>query len=415
MNDIAIQMTGVTKRYRLGQIGHGTLQEDLQSWWARVRGKEDPNRPIQTRQLEGDNFLALQNVDLTVYRGETLGIIGGNGAGKSTLLKLLSRVTAPSEGTIDIYGRICSLLEVGTGFNHQMTGRENIYMNGAILGMTRAEIDGALEDIIAFSEVEEFIDTPVKRYSSGMRVKLAFAVAAHLSCEIMIMDEVLAVGDAAFQRKCLDKLRQSDRTTLYVSHNMNTVRELCTRCIVMEEGRIIFDGDTDEAIRLYLSQSASENTVAMDLTDKPHFGSGSLRMTSLTLAGKETPAYDSGETMVLRLEVSSEAETEARLRLTLRSDFDQSIGTAWSGPVTIPAGDSSLRFTFPLTAVRKGVFFASLGLYGQNELGRRVQLDHITRAFKFEVRGKNWPTGAFGYIDLGEIDGELLSGGGHGI
>ena len=228
---VAIRLSGVKKMYKLGQIGGGTLQADLQSWWARVRGKEDPNTMIGTDQrLVGKTFMALNGVDLTIYQGEAVGIIGSNGAGKSTMLKLLSRVTAPTEGDIDIYGRIASMLEVGTGFNTEMTGRENVYLNGAILGMTRAEIDAKMEQIIAFSEVRDFIDTPVKRYSSGMYVKLAFSVAAHLDSEIMIMDEVLAVGDMAFQKKCLGKMReaakQEGRTVLYVSHNMNTIRTL---------------------------------------------------------------------------------------------------------------------------------------------------------------------------------------------
>ena len=207
---LAIKISGVKKKYKLGQIGGGTLQADIQSWWARVRGKEDPNSIIgQEQRLVGQSFMALNGIDLTVYQGEALGIIGGNGAGKSTLLKLLSRVTAPTEGEIDIYGRIASMLEVGTGFNGEMTGRENVYMNGAILGMTKAEIDAKMEQIIDFSEVREFIDTPVKRYSSGMYVKLAFSVAAHLDSEIMIMDEVLAVGDMKFQQTCLHKMRDA--------------------------------------------------------------------------------------------------------------------------------------------------------------------------------------------------------------
>ena len=206
--EVALRLQGIKKRYRLGQIGGGTLTADLQSWWARVRGREDPNTLIGTDQrLVGKTFMALNGIDLTVYRGAALGIIGSNGAGKSTMLKLLCRVTAPTEGEIDLYGRVASMLEVGTGFNGEMTGRENVYMNGAILGMTKAEIDAKMENIIEFSEVREFIDTPVKRYSSGMFVKLAFSVAAHLDSEIMIMDEVLAVGDVAFQRKCIDKMR----------------------------------------------------------------------------------------------------------------------------------------------------------------------------------------------------------------
>ena len=243
-----IQVTGLKKQYRLGQIGGGTLTNDLQSWWARVRGKEDPNTVIGTdARLFGKTFMALNGVDLTVYQGEALGIIGRNGAGKSTLLKILSRITAPTEGEIKLRGRVASMLEVGTGFNNEMTGRENIYMNGAILGMTKAEVDSKIDQIIEFSECGDFIDTPVKRYSSGMFVKLAFAVAAHLDSEIMVMDEVLAVCDMKFQQKCLGKMSdvagQEGRTVLYVSHNMSTIRQLCTRCVVLDKGRVIFDGD----------------------------------------------------------------------------------------------------------------------------------------------------------------------------
>lgn len=269
--EIAIQLSGVKKMYKLGQIGGGTLQGDLQSWWARIRGKEDPNAKIGTDQrLLGQTFMALNGIDLTVYKGEALGIIGGNGAGKSTMLKLLSRVTAPTAGEIDIYGRIASMLEVGTGFNGEMTGRENVYMNGAILGMTKAEIDAKMEDIIEFSEVREFIDTPVKRYSSGMYVKLAFSVAAHLDSEIMIMDEVLAVGDMAFQKKCLDKMREAakkeGRTVLYVSHNMNTIRQLCDRCVVLDKGKVVFEGDVESAIDVYMKTNHDES-VSLDFRE----------------------------------------------------------------------------------------------------------------------------------------------------
>ena len=253
---VAIQVSGVKKMYKLGQIGGGTLQADLQSWWAKKRGKEDPNSKIgEGERSHGDTFMALNGIDLTIYQGEAVGIIGSNGAGKSTLLKLLSKVTAPTEGEIDIYGRIASMLEVGTGFNGELTGRENVYMNGAILGMTKAEIDRKIEDIIDFSEVRQFIDTPVKRYSSGMYVKLAFSVAAHLDSEIMILDEVLAVGDMAFLKKCLDKMsdvsRTQGRTILYVSHNMNTIRQLCDRVVVLDHGKVVFDGDVEDGIGIY--------------------------------------------------------------------------------------------------------------------------------------------------------------------
>ena len=243
-SSLAIRVEGLKKQYRLGSIGGGTLRESLQSWWAKRRGREDPNSCIGfDARLIGQKFWALNGVDLEVKRGERLGIIGANGAGKSTLLKLLSRITGPTEGQIEIWGRISSMLEVGTGFHRELTGRENIFMNGAILGMTKAEITERLDDIIAFSEAGEFIDTPVKRYSSGMFVRLAFAVAAHLNSEIMIMDEVLAVGDMAFQDKCLTRMRQAaddeGKTILYVSHNMETIRRLCDRCVVMDQGKIV--------------------------------------------------------------------------------------------------------------------------------------------------------------------------------
>ncbi len=254
--DEVLLMEVVSKEYRTGQIGYGTLKRDLQSWWAKVRHKEDPNGKLTGGRYRADGtFRALDGIDLSVRRGETLGIIGRNGAGKSTLLKLLSRITEPTEGVISFRGRIASMLEVGTGFHPELTGRENIYLNGAILGMKKAEIDEKASDIIAFSECADFIDTPVKRYSSGMLVKLAFAVAAHLDGEILILDEVLAVGDMAFQKKSLEKMlsvaREEGRTVLCVSHNMDTVRSLCRRCIVLEEGKKIFDGGTEEAIALY--------------------------------------------------------------------------------------------------------------------------------------------------------------------
>ena len=262
--DIAVKIVGLKKRYRLGVIGGGTLQGDIQSWLARKRGKEDPNAVIGKKFHEKNaTFLALDGIDLTIYKGEKIGIIGHNGAGKSTLLKVFSRITAPTEGKIYVDGRVSSMLEVGTGFHEELTGRENIYLNGAILGMSRAEVDSKIEKIIEFSECRKFIDTPVKRYSSGMYVKLAFSVSAHLDADILVMDEVLAVGDVKFQQKCLNKMSEvsssEGKTILYVSHNMNTIRQLCDRCVVMDHGKIVFDGDVDEAIAIY-SQIQSATT-----------------------------------------------------------------------------------------------------------------------------------------------------------
>ena len=263
-NKYAIRIRGVKKQYQLGRIGGRTLQKELQSWWAKKRGKDDPNVRIGTdARLIGQTFWALNGVDLDIKQGERIGIIGANGAGKSTLPKLLSRVTAPTEGDIYIWGRVSSLLEVGTGFHGELTGRENVYMNGAILGMNKAAITEKMDDIIEFSEVGEFIDTPVKRYSSGMFVRLAFAVAAHLNSEIMIMDEVLAVGDMAFQNKCLTRMRRAadeeGKTVLYVSHNMATIRNLCDRCIDMDQGRIAYDGGVEDAIAMYMNLGLEDN------------------------------------------------------------------------------------------------------------------------------------------------------------
>ena len=263
MSDVAIKIENLKKEYRLGTIGGRTLNAELQSWWAKKRGKEDPNLKLGTNDsCYGETFLALDGISLEIKQGEALGIIGANGAGKSTLLKIISKVTAPTEGDIWIKGRVASMLEVGTGFHGELTGRENIYMNGAILGMTKKEVDSKIDSIIDFSECRGFIDTPVKRYSSGMYVKLAFAVASHLDAEIIIMDEVLAVGDMAFQKKCLTKMEESaendGKTVLYVSHNMATIRNLCSRCIVLDRGKLIYDGDVEDAIAVYMENSEED-------------------------------------------------------------------------------------------------------------------------------------------------------------
>jgi lipopolysaccharide transport system ATP-binding protein len=256
---MVIRVENLWKQYRLGIVSHATLQQDLQRWWARLRGKEDPTQRIDVPGADlaryGERFWALKDVTFDVCEGDVLGIIGRNGAGKSTLLKILSRVTAPTRGQIKIRGRIASLLEVGTGFQPELTGRENIFLNGAILGMSKPEIRRKLDEIIAFSEVEKFIDTPVKRYSSGMYVRLAFAVAAHLEPEILVVDEVLAVGDAQFQRKCLGKMKEvgeEGRTILFVSHNMVAVKSLCRRALWLDEGAVRAHGPTDQVVDDYL-------------------------------------------------------------------------------------------------------------------------------------------------------------------
>lgn len=257
MRDTVIQAQDISKFYRLGQFNNGTFFKDMQSWYAVKRGKENPNAKLDEKHTykRNDGFWALKDINFEIKQGERVGIIGKNGAGKSTLLKLLSEITSPTTGTIKIKGRVASLLEVGTGFHPEMTGRENIYLNGAILGMKRDEINKKLDEIIEFSEIGEHIDTPVKRYSSGMYVRLAFAVAAHLDSEILIADEVLAVGDAAFQKKALGKMNEistgQGRTVLFVSHNMSSVRNLCNKGILLDKGQITCEGNLDDVIDKY--------------------------------------------------------------------------------------------------------------------------------------------------------------------
>jgi lipopolysaccharide transport system ATP-binding protein len=286
--DIVLDVHAVGKRYRLGSAGSGTLSEDLGAWMARLRGQPDPRLTAgaEDPQRQGADFWALRDVSFSVERGEMLGIIGRNGAGKSTLLKLLSRITLPTTGEIRMRGRMSSLLEVGTGFNPELTGRENIFLNGAILGMRKAEIQRKLEEIIAFSGIQHHIDTPVKRYSSGMKVRLGFSVAAHLEPEILVIDEVLAVGDADFQRKCMGKMKdvaRSGRTILFVSHNMTAVNTLCSRVLWLQDGTVKQEGPPDEIIRGYLS-TYSRYTHRRDWPDDGDVpGTAAVKLTSVHL------------------------------------------------------------------------------------------------------------------------------------
>ncbi len=393
--EVAIKLSGVKKQYKLGQIGGGTLTADLQSWWARIRGKEDPNTKIgQEQRLVGKSFMALNGIDLTVYKGEALGIIGGNGAGKSTMLKLLSRVTAPTAGEIDIYGRIASMLEVGTGFNGELTGRENVYMNGAILGMTKAEIDAKMEEIIEFSEVREFIDTPVKRYSSGMYVKLAFSVAAHLDSEIMIMDEVLAVGDMAFQKKCLDKMRDAakkeGRTVLYVSHNMNTIRQLCDRCVVLDKGKVIFQGDVEEAITLYLNNTNVENSPNTNLTkrERPQSSTNKALMKQIKFLGKEDCVFIRGESLKFKLNwISKESLADVRYRMIVRFRDDSPVGLVQSENIGSFSENEQNETIFEMdtSMLAEGKYFFSIALFQSDDVGNSIILDHVTRACAIEI------------------------------
>lgn len=316
MGDIAIRVEDLGKQYRIGgpRKSYRTIREVL------VEAVQTPFRRLvsvmrgQSSVLTQETIWALKDVSFDVGHGEVVGVIGRNGAGKSTLLKILSRITDPTEGCVKLNGRVGSLLEVGTGFHPELTGRENVYLNGAILGMKRTEVDRKFDEIVAFSEIEKFIDTPVKHYSSGMRVRLAFSVAAHLEPEILLIDEVLSVGDAAFQKKCLgrmDAVAQGGRTVLFVSHDMAAVQSLCTRVLLISEGRFAADGKPMSIIQQYLSQVQTQNGV-FDLTEHPHGGKGVLldRFSVMDAAHNPTPSVSMGETMGFAIDFRSEVPLE---------------------------------------------------------------------------------------------------------
>lgn len=396
MTDIAIKIENLKKEYKLGAIGGQTLNAELQSWWARKRGKEDPNLKIgQNVSNYGEKFWALNGIDLEIKQGETIGIIGGNGAGKSTLLKILSRVTAPTEGEIWINGRIASMLEVGTGFHAELTGRENIYMNGAILGMSKKEVDEKIESIIDFSECRQFIDTPVKRYSSGMYVKLAFAVASHLNSEIMIMDEVLAVGDVAFQSKCLEKMSreaQRGKTILYVSHNMSTIRTLCSRCVVLNKGKIIYDGDVENAIAIYMNRTEEKFPVTYNVENLQRDSDDFKKYAWIQSVGfidKRVACYESKEK--IRIEVKWKCLKdieEIKLRLAVKYVGGINVGMAESE--SIGAGAKGREYTsifeFDASNLCEGIYYFKLFLFMHDALGNIYDIDGAMEEIYFEIK-----------------------------
>ncbi len=396
MNDLAIRIEHVSKEYRLGAIGGGTLKGDIQSFIARRKGKEDPNSKIGSDAAyhKNERFLALNDVTFDVKKGEIVGIIGHNGAGKSTLLKLLSRVTAPTEGKIGINGRIASMLEVGTGFHPELTGRENVYMNGAILGMTKAEIDRKFDDIVQFAEMEKFIDTPVKRYSSGMYVKLAFAVAAHLDSEIMVMDEVLAVGDMKFQDKCLGKMsdvsHQEGRTVFYVSHNMSTIKRLCQRCIVLDHGKVIFDGDVNDAVNLYLQNGIIEKTVFKSFENVKHedYYLRQVKMLSNIILNTENCVFRIGDKIRCRLKCHADYDMEdIRLRVEIENKSEAINGIAFSRALPAFQKDQDVSFDFEIdtSQLMNGNYHARYVLYRSNALGITETIDMIHNAMAFDI------------------------------
>ena len=376
MSDIVIEVDNLSKHYRLGVIGGKRLVDDVSRQWARLRGRPDPlskigaNQNVKTNgrhSPDADELWALTDVSFDVHQGEVLGIIGRNGAGKSTLLKVLSRVTAPTQGEVRVKGRIASLLEVGTGFHPELTGRENVFLNGAILGMTKSEIRSKFDEIVEFAEVSKFIDTPVKRYSSGMYVRLAFAVAAHLEPEILIVDEVLAVGDAEFQKKCLGKMgdvASQGRTVLFVSHNMVAVQTLCQRAIMLREGRLTGQGNPAEMIAQYLQGFKVAEQANEWNSPETAPGNDLLKIKSI----KIVPENDREENLIsMQDPVNIETEfwsilSDRAVHITYHLLNEQGIVvfTTWSNPTKYEPGLYRSTFQIPGSLLNSGIYHLKL-------------------------------------------------------
>lgn len=384
---MVIQVESVSKRYRLGQAGGATLSEDLGARFAKLRGKPDPRIPIGKEvdsQRIGSDFWALREVAFDVHQGETLGIIGRNGAGKSTLLKLLSRITLPTTGTISMKGRMSSLLEVGTGFNPELTGRENIFLNGAILGMRKAEIEDKLDDIIAFSGIQHHIDSPVKRYSSGMKVRLGFSVAAHLEPEILVIDEVLAVGDAEFQRKCMGKMKdvsRAGRTILFVSHNMTAIASLCSRVVWLHDGRVRMEGPTDDVVRAYLSTYTQYGDERLWTLGKDAPGNELVRLTGVSVErAKDTEVLTVNDPFKVRVSYHNSGIADDDMNITVQLYNAEDIlvftsGWRQQGPVTgkVADGAGSVWCAVPGSLLNTGDYRIVVNFFRNSKLMFQVE------------------------------------------
>lgn len=391
MGEIMLKVENISKQYRLGLVGASTLGHDMKRWWYKVRGKDDPFLKVgdvNDRSVSGesDYVWALKDINFEVKQGEVLGIIGKNGAGKSTLLKILSRVTGPTTGVIKSKGKIASLLEVGTGFHPELTGRENIYLNGAILGMTKAEIKQKEDEIIAFSGCERYVDTPVKRYSSGMRVRLAFAVAAFLEPDILVIDEVLAVGDAEFQKKAVGKMQDiskgEGRTVLFVSHNMAAVKSLCSRAVVLENGKIVFKGNTEEAVGFYLrGGSGKGNQVIFKKPIKNNLFS--LKEIKISNKGKSSNDHiveNSPIVLITRFDLNSELPTNYHITYHLYNEMGDNMFafTHWRDGLKLSRGDNRLICEIPAHFLQSGQYFLTFMLIKDNKKAEITEKDVLS-------------------------------------
>ncbi len=417
MSEVVIKVENISKQYRLGLVGTGTFYHDLNRWWHSVRGNEDPYLQIgdtndRLAKGESDYIWSLKDINFEVKRGEVLGIIGKNGAGKSTLLKILSRVTQPTTGTIYAKGRISSLLEVGTGFHPELSGRENIFLNGAILGMTKTEIKSKFDEIVDFSGIGRYIDTPVKRYSSGMYVRLAFAVAAHLEPEILIVDEVLAVGDAEFQKKCLGKMKDvsgEGKTVLFVSHNLGAVKNLCTRGILLNNGKIALDSSVENIIDAYSGldvENFAERTWN-NSEEAPAFPDKVVRLQSIRVLNQDglvKTVFDVKEPISVQVGYwVMEEKYSLDVHLYFRDNVGQTIFVAMSNRGSVqkgmkqPVGLYSATCTIPANFFNEGIIWVEYLICLNPHIGLNVCVDN---AVCFDVIDDKNSNGARGNWNL---------------
>lgn len=388
-DDVILKVENLSKQYRLGTLGTGTISHDLNRFFAKIRGKEDPYLKIgesndRASKGKSEYVWALKDINFEVKRGEVLGIIGKNGAGKSTLLKILSKVTGPTKGTIKSKGRIASLLEVGTGFHPEMTGKENIFLNGAILGMTKKEIQSKLDEIISFSGCERYIDTPVKRYSSGMKVRLAFAVAAYLEPDILVVDEVLAVGDAEFQKKAIGKMQDisnsEGRTVLFVSHDMGAIKNLCSRLLVLENGTTSFDGNVEEGIYSYLNNTSQKATKIIE-NDKIL-----VHNVDIIYNNQKTKSFMVYEKVIIKGSFSYKTKVlplDVKIELVVLDSFGQVLTTisSWLNEVSFTPKTSKINFEISLPTG----FLCNTGNYKLDLLVHDHEMNVFSSVVSFEL------------------------------
>lgn len=407
MKDVVISVEDISKQYRLGSVGTGTLSHDLNRWWHTVRGKEDPFLKIgeeNNRATKGnsDYVWALKDINFEIKEGEVLGIIGRNGAGKSTLLKILSRTTTPSTGNVKVRGRIASLLEVGTGFHPELTGEENIYLNGAILGMTKREIKNKFDEIVDFAGVEKYINTPVKRYSSGMYVRLAFGVAAHLEPEILIVDEVLAVGDAEFQKKALGKMKDvsasEGRTVLFVSHNMAAISNLCTHGVVLENGTLKQSGDIKDSINYYLKNTKQNNFHYINKASKPD----KIDQVEILSKSAQQESFGFDEEISVQIKVTHSSKVEGtHVGISVLDNWHKKVFT---DIIKIDAsqlgkGNSTITAHIPSRLLLAGVYYLDAALF----VPRMYNFDYVSDACIFEIEDFSSEFSIYNNIDIGNV------------